>query len=78
MMDLSMCPCSSIIGYIYMYVFVVIQSLSHVQLFATSWTAAHQASLPFTVCWNLLKLISIELVILSSQLILFCPLLLML
>ena len=30
---------------------VVIQSLSHVQLFATPWTAAHQDSLSFTISW---------------------------
>ena len=36
------------------------QSLSHVQLFATPWTAAHQASLSITSSWNLLKLMSIE------------------
>ena len=39
----------------------VVHSLSHVQLFATSWTAAHQASLCFTTSWSLLKLTSIEL-----------------
>ena len=38
------------------------QSLSCVQLFATPWTAARQASLSFTVSWGLLKLVSIELV----------------
>ena len=40
---------------------VVVQSLSHVQLFVTPWTAARQASLYFTVSWNLLKLMSIKL-----------------
>ena len=39
---------------------VVIQSLSHVQLFATPWTAAHQTSLSFTDSLSLLKPISIE------------------
>ena len=39
---------------------VVIQSLSHVQLFATPWTAARRASLSFTIFWSLLKLMSIE------------------
>ena len=39
---------------------VVVQSLSHVQLFMTSWTAAHQASLSFTISQSLLKLMSIE------------------
>ena len=37
-----------------------VQSLSHVQLFATPWTAAHQASLSITKSRSLLKLISIE------------------
>ena len=36
------------------------RSLSHVLLFATPWTAAHQASLSFTVSWSLLKLLPIE------------------
>ena len=37
-----------------------VQLLSHVQLFATPWTAARQASLSITNSWNLLKLMSIE------------------
>ena len=41
------------------FVVVVFQLLSRVQVFATPWTAAHQASLPFTVYWSLLKLMSI-------------------
>ena len=40
--------------------FVVAQSLSHVQLFTTPWTVARQASLSFTVSQSLLKLTSIE------------------
>ena len=51
--------------------------LSHVQLFATPWTAAHQASLSFTNSWNLLKLMSSESVMSSNYLILCCPLLLL-
>ena len=39
---------------------VVIQSLSHVQPFATPQTVARQASLPFTISWSLLKFMSIE------------------
>ena len=77
MMDLSMCPCSSIIGCIYMYVFVVVQSLSRVQLFATPWTAACEVSLSFTISLSLLKLVSIESVMPSNQLILCHPLLLL-
>ena len=47
-----------------------IQSLSHVQLFATPWTAAHHASLSITNSQSLLKLMSIESVMPSSHLIL--------
>ena len=56
---------------------LVVQSLSHVQLFATPWTTAHQASLSFTVSWGLLKLMFIELVMPSNHLILCHPLLLL-
>ena len=41
-------------------VVVVVQLLSHVQLFATPWTAARQAPLSFTISQSLLKLKSIE------------------
>ena len=51
--------------------------LSHVQLFLTPWTAASQASLSITNSWSLLKLMSIELVVPSSHLILFHPCLLL-
>ena len=54
-----------------------VQSLSCVQLFATPWTAAHQASLSITNSQSLLKLVSIELVMPSSHLILCRPLLLL-
>ena len=53
--------------------YAVVQSLSHVWLFATPWTAAHQASLPFTISWSLPKLMSIESVMPSNHLILCCP-----
>ena len=53
-----------------------VQSLSHVQLFVTPWTAAHQASLSITNSWSLYKLRSIELVISSNHFILCRPLLL--
>ena len=49
------------------------QSLSHVQLFATPWTAKRQASLSFAISRSLLKLMSIEPVMPSSHLILCCP-----
>ena len=51
--------------------------LSPVQLFATPWTVAHQASLSFTIFQSLLRLMSIELVMPSSHLILCHPLLLL-
>ena len=57
---------------------IVVQLLSHVQLFVIPWTAACQASLSFTISWSLLKLIlSIESVMLSNHLILCHPLLLL-
>ena len=56
---------------------VVIQSLSHVRLFATLWTASCQASPSFTISQSLLKLMSIESVMPSNHLILCCPLLLL-
>ena len=55
----------------------IVQSLHHVQLFVTPWTAACQASLSFTISWSLLKLMSIESVMLPNHLILCCPLLLL-
>ena len=56
---------------------VVVQSLSSVQLFETPWTTARQASLSFTITWNLLKPMSIESVMLSNHLILYHPFLLL-
>ena len=50
-------------------------SLSHIQLFATPWTAAHQAFLYFTVSQSLLRLRSIESMMPSNHLILCHPLL---
>ena len=50
--------------------------LSHVRLFETSWTTAHQSSLSITNPWSLPKLISIELAMPCHLLILCCPLLL--
>ena len=54
---------------------VGVQLLSHVQLFVSPWTAAHQASLSFTISRSLLKLIYIESVMSSNHLILCRPLL---
>ena len=56
--------------------FSSVQSLSRVQLFATPWTAARQASLFITNSRSLLKLMSIESVMPSNHFILCCPLLL--
>ena len=53
-----------------------VQSLSRVQLFATPWTAAGQASLSIANSQSLLKLVSIELVMPSNHLFLCLPLLL--
>ena len=57
--------------------FVVVQSLSHVQHFVTAWTAARQASLPFSISQSLLTLMSVESVMPSNHLILCCCLLLL-
>ena len=57
--------------------FSSLQSLSHVQLFVTSWTAEHQASLSITNSQSPPKLMSIESVMPSNHLILCCPLLLL-
>ena len=56
--------------------FSSVQSLSHIWLFATPWTAARQASLSITNSQSLLKLMSIELVMPSNHLIFCRPLLL--
>ena len=66
-----------VIIYYLLTCFVVVQSLSHVQLFTTPWTAACQASLSITISLNLLTLMSIELLMPSNHLLLyFCLLLL--
>ena len=57
--------------------FSSVQSLSCVQLFATPWTAAWQASLSIISSQSLLKLMSIKSVMPSKHLILCCPLLLL-
>ena len=53
-----------------------VQSLNCVRLFATPWTAAHQASLSITNSWSLLKLMSVASVMPSNHLNLYRPLLL--
>ena len=57
--------------------FSSVQLLSHVWLFATPWTTAHQAFLSITNSRGLLKLLSIESVMPSNHLILCCSLLLL-
>ena len=57
--------------------FISVQLLSCVWLFVTPWTAARQASLSITNSWSLLKLMSIESVMPSNQLILCSPFLLL-
>ena len=59
------------------YQFSSVQSLSHVQLFATPWIVAHQASLSITNSQSSLRLTSIKSVMPSSHFILCCPLLLL-
>ena len=61
----------------FVYFVVVVQLLSHVQLFGTPWTAACQASLSFTISQSLLKLMSIESVMPSNHLVLCHSLLLL-
>ena len=56
---------------------ISLQSLSHVQIFATPWTAACQDSLLITNCWNLLKPMPTESVMPSNHLVLCHPLLLL-
>ena len=62
-------------GESFLGVFSSVQSLSHVRLFATPWTAARQDSLSIINSQSLLKLMSFELVMPSNHLILCCPLL---
>ena len=59
-----------------MYSVSSVQSVSHVQLFATPWTAARQASLSITNSWSFLKLMSIKSVMPSNYLIICRPILL--
>ena len=59
------------------YIYTEFISLSPIRFFATPWIAAHQASMSITNSRSLLKLMSIELVMPSNQLILCCPLLLL-
>ena len=70
-------PLSSVHGILQQeHWFSSVQSFSRVRLFATPWTAAHQASLSITSSQSLLKLKSVESVMPSNHLILCHPLLL--
>ena len=51
----------------------VIQLVSLAELFVTPWIVASQVPLPSTLSWSLLKIMSIESVMLSNHLILSCP-----
>ena len=73
----SLLPSRKRWGGLYLKPLSSVQSLSRVLLFATPWTAALQASLSIANSQSLLKLMSIELVMPSSHLILCCPLLLL-
>ena len=53
--DIANCPRRTVVIPV-----VIVQLLSHVQFFATPWTATCQASLSITNSWSLLKLMSIE------------------
>ena len=68
---------NSLILILTLWIRVAVQLLSSVQLFATPWTAALQASLSLTISQSLLKLMSIELVMPSNHLVLCRPLLLL-
>ena len=57
----------------FLAVVLVVQSLSGVRLFATPWTAARWTSLSFTISWSLLRLMSIESVMHSNNLVLCVP-----
>ena len=59
------------------YIWCSVQSLSHIWLFVTPWTAARQASLSITNSRSLLKLVSMESVMPSNHLLLCLPLLLL-
>ena len=72
-----MCVCVGV-GWVLSHPAAVLsQSLSHIWLFVTPWTAAHHTSLSITNSQSLLKLMSIESVMLSNHLILCRPLLLL-
>ena len=66
-------PCE---GLIFQMLLLLLSCFSRVQFCATPWTAACQASVSFTISWSLLRLMSLESVMPSNHLVLYCPLLL--
>ena len=76
-MDISYLDFATIVLGLPRWYFSLVQSLSHVRLFLTPWTAALQASLSITSSRSLLKLMSTESVMPSNHLILCRPLLLL-
>ena len=64
----------SLFPHVFYFWFSSVQSLSHVWLFGTLWTAACQASLSIINSWGLFKLMSVELVMPTNHLILCYPL----
>ena len=81
-MDRTLCECKLVFLQEWTFldmlsVSVSAQSLSHVRLFVTPWTAGRQASLSFTNSWSLLKLMSINYVMPSNHLIFCHPLVLL-
>ena len=66
-----------VVVHTYNEIFVVVQSLSHVWLFVTPWTAACRVSLSCTIFWTLLKLMSIESMMPSNHFTLCRPILLL-
>ena len=60
-------------GYHKEYYVVTVQLVTCVGLFVTPWIATHQVPLYSTTSWSLLKYMSIELVMISNHLILYCP-----
>ena len=74
---MRICSLTQSLIQLFFFVVAAVQSLSHVQLFVTSWTAAYQASLSFTISQSLFKLMLVELVMPSNHLVLCHPLLLL-
>ena len=54
--------------FLWVFIFVSVQSFSHIQLFATPWTTVHQASLSFTISQSLLRFMSTESMMPSNHL----------